>query len=796
MKVDIKLTCFHCGEICPDDEIQIGDKHFCCSGCKSVYSILNQHQLDGYYCLNETPGTTVVSGNDSKFQFLDDESIAAKIITFKNDKQTQVEFYLPSIHCSSCLWLLENLYKLNEGVLSSQVNFNDKKVNISFMHKVISLRSLAELLASIGYEPYITMQDYEQKETKTSIQTTAVKLGIAGFCFANIMLISFPEYLGLEFKDNPMLSSFLRYTNLVLSLPVLFYAAQEFFINAFASIKQKFLNIDAPIALAITITFVRSVYEIVTHTGAGYLDSMSGIVFFMLIGRSLQHKTFTNLKFNRDYKSYFPISVSVIVNGIESIKKIQDVAEGDLLKLHHQEIVPVDCMLSSKSTKIDYSFVTGENELTALNTGELIYTGGKIQDAAIEVIAIKPFSQNSFTSLWNNQVFKEAETKTASFVETISKYFSAALLIIAGLAFTYWQFTNPANAWNALTAVLIVACPCTLLLASSYTYGFIIDLFSKEGMFVKNSNTITKLQQIDQIVFDKTGTISEINQHDIQLHSSTCNENDIVSILSVIYHSSHPLSQVISKHFSNYARKEVHHIKEEAGQGIEAWFDEQYIKIGSAKFTGMPSTKSEKGSLVYFSIDGVTGGYFSVANILKSGIEEMISHLEPYQLSLVSGDNEASREQMEKIFPANATLLYHQSPQQKLEYIKSLQQQHQHVLMIGDGINDAGALKQSDIGISVVDNHFSFSPASDAILNTQKTPDLFKFIKSAKAVKKLIIGTFIYSLLYNVVGISIAVSAHMKPVIAAILMPASSISVILIAFLGTRWIHRHYLAKK
>ena len=160
MKTDIKSVCFHCGEDCQSEDICLGEKHFCCNGCKSVFSILNQHELEGYYCLNETPGSTVHAIHETKFQFLDDETIVAKIISFRNEKQTQLMFYLPQIHCSSCLWLLENLHKLHDGIISSQVNFNDKKVSISFHHKIISLRRVAELLASIGYEPHITMQDY------------------------------------------------------------------------------------------------------------------------------------------------------------------------------------------------------------------------------------------------------------------------------------------------------------------------------------------------------------------------------------------------------------------------------------------------------------------------------------------------------------------------------------------------------------------------------------------------------------------------------------------------------------
>ncbi len=796
MDTDIKKSCYHCGEDCGSETICIGDKLFCCAGCKSVYSILHQHTLDTYYCLNETPGNQRHKVFTEMFQFLDDESIAANIISFKNATQTHVTFYLPHIHCSSCLWLLENIYKLNEGIQSAKVNFNEKKITIAFEHSIISLRQVAELLASIGYEPYITLQDYEQKDKPAAHRTTAIKLGVAGFCFANIMLISFPEYLGLEFKDNPTLSSFFRHANLLLSLPVFFYAAQDFFLNAWNGFKQKILNIDTPIALAITITFIRSVFEIMSQTGAGYLDSMSGIVFFMLIGRALQQKTFTHLKFNRDYKSYFPISVTVLKNGIEQLKKIEDIHEGDLLKLHHQEIIPVDCMLSSATATIDYSFVTGENELTKLSTGALIYAGGKIQQSGIEVIAIKPFSQNSFTALWNNEAFHTVEEKSANYVDTISKYFSLILLFIASLSFLYWQAVNPANAWNSLTAVLIVACPCTLLLASSYTFGFNIAVFSKEGFFVKNSETINKLTDIDHIVFDKTGTLTALSQQDIKLLTNTCDEDEMLIVLSVLQHSSHPLSKVITTHFSSIAKKEIHFIKEVAGNGIEAWYNEMHIKIGKADFAGMPEQMNEKGSVVYFTIDKKKRGYFVVSANVKSGVEELVAQLTSYKLSLLSGDNDASAEQMKKIFPANTTILFQQSPQQKLEYIKMLQGQHQKVLMIGDGINDAGALQQSDVGISVADAAFYFSPASDAILDAQKIADLHKFIRSAKRIRKLITGTFIYSLLYNLIGITIAVTAHMKPVVAAVLMPASSISVILISYVGTQWIYKIAFLKK
>ncbi len=792
MKVQYKVSCYHCGEDCIDETIQFHNKSFCCVGCKSVYSILNQHQLDGYYCLNENPGNSFAPINEAKFQFLDDPTVADKIISFKNEKQTQVQLYLPHIHCSSCLWLLENLHKLNEGIISSQVNFGEKKVSISFYHQLLSIRKLAELLASIGYEPYITLQDYDKKSAAPKSRKTAIKLGLAGFCFANIMLISFPEYLGLEYQDNALLLTILRYTNLFLSLPIVIYGAQEFYQNAWSSLKHRFLNIDAPIALAISITFIRSVYEIVSNTGAGYLDSMSGIVFFMLIGRSLQHKTHTNLKFNRDFQSFFPISVTVIKDHAEIVTRVQDIKEEDLLELHHQEIIPIDCMLSSRAAEIDYSFVTGENEIVKLKTGELIYAGGKIMNTAVEVIAVKEFSQNSFTELWNNQIFKKSSNKHADFIDTISKYFALVLLCIAFSAFIYWQYVNPENAWNAMTAVLIVACPCTLLLASTYTFGFIIELFAEEGLFVKNPSTLININKINHIVFDKTGTLSDANQQNIKLQSQNCGQYDIDLVISALKQSTHPLSKVIANNYPGAEKFEIANIKETEGQGLEAWYCDAYIKIGKAEFIGIDEINHALGSCIYFSIDNSKTGYFEVSHIIKNGIEGLINKLKPFKLSLLSGDNVTSATQMKSLFPQGSEILFQQTPQQKLDHIKHLQAGHQVVMMVGDGINDAGALKQSDVGISIVNNSFSFSPASDAILNASQVSNLYRFIGATKDVKNLIIGTFIYSLIYNTIGISIAVSANMKPVLAAILMPASSISVILIAFVGTKWIHKKH----
>ena len=789
IETPVQTSCYHCGDNCSDRSISIAGKYFCCTGCKSVYFLLNKNNLDHYYCLNDTPGNTMKEVQPGRFRFLDEPEIANKIISFRNKERSQVTFYLPAIHCNSCLWLLENLNKVDSGILDSRVNFSNKEVTLSFLNQDLSLKQVAELLTNIGYEPHISADaDSADKDPVYSSRKAAYKLGVTGFCFANIMLISFPEYLGMKAITDPELSVFFRSVNLVLALPVVLYGAREFFRNGFYSIRQGYLNIDAPIALAIAVTFIRSLYEILSGTGAGYLDSMSGIVFFMLLGRTLQNRTYSTLCFDRDYKSYFPIAITVLEDGREAIRSIKDIKEDDLLRLHHQEIIPTDCTLSKGNAEIDYSFITGEEAREKVLKGDILYAGGKVYGTGIEAIAIKAFSQNSFTRLWNNEIFSRKKNNRKSISESISRYFSLTVFVIAAVTFLYWIGKEPSYAWKAATAVLIIACPCALLLSATFTNGYLIRYFSSEGFFVKNARTIEQLAVANYIAFDKTGTLSETRKESITTeHLSWCEKEKDVA-LSLLAQSIHPLSIALCKQFPGFRKYKIGNYREIPGMGIEAWIQDRHIKAGNAAFVTASNALEEGGSAVWVSINGVIKAHFLFSNNLRAGVKELIENLRGYKMTLISGDNTSSKIQMQHLFPKGTPLLYHQSPEQKLEYVRMLQQQGNSVLMIGDGLNDAGALQQSDIGIAVAQHSFAFSPACDAIINASAISNLHRYIQMAKKARKLIIAGFCYSACFNLAGLFFAVRAELSPVIAAILMPASSFGIMLIANAGIRLI--------
>lgn len=776
-------TCYHCGENC-DEHIHIAEKAFCCDGCKMVYEILNENDLCKYYDITKAPGIQAkgkfIKG---KYAYLDDDQVRQKLISFSNGTESRVSFHLPQMHCSSCIWLLENLHRINSPIIRSQVNFPKKEISILYNEKEISLRKIVELLDFIGYEPQIHLSDLEAKKPVAFNHKQIYKIGIAGFCFANIMMLSLPEYFSDGIIHEKGLKNYFSYIILFLSLPVFFYSASEFFVSAWKGFQSRFLNIDAPIALAILITFVRSVYEIVSGTGAGYMDSMSGIVFFMLLGRYFQNRTYDTLSFERDYRSYFPVSVILVKNEQQTVIPVSNIKVGDRICIRNNELIPADSILFKGDANIDYSFVTGESVAVQKVLGEVIYAGGKQIGTAIELEVIKEVSQSYLTQLWNNDTFKKKEDDSSSFIHTVSKYFTITLFALALGGFLFWAQNDLTRAMNALTSVLIVACPCALLLSSTFTNGNILRIFGRNKFYLKNSNAIEKLKNIDTLVFDKTGTITQNNGSIVKYEGRKLMPYNSQLLRSLVMQSTHPLSKSIFKYLEYSKPLEVKNYHEYSGKGIKANVNGVVIKLGSSDFIFGKNHGHENehnSSFVFLNIGDIHYGHFAIRNKYRKGLNELVRALEKnYTLSVLSGDNDAEKETLRTIFNNKTTLKFQQSPTDKLTYIKTLQSKKHKVAMIGDGLNDAGALKQSDIGISVSDDLNNFSPACDAILDGSRFNDLKTFIEFAKASHNIIIGSFILSLIYNVIGLWFAVSGTLSPVVAAILMPVSSISIVL-----------------
>ncbi|MBU0982910.1 MAG: heavy metal translocating P-type ATPase metal-binding domain-containing protein, partial [candidate division Zixibacteria bacterium] len=505
-----EIVCEHCGDRCRDASITMDDKPFCCTGCLTVYQLLHDNSLDDYYTIENRPGRKVLPGkHDSRFAYLDDPDVVTRLLDFDNGQMARMTFSVPQMHCASCVWLLENLYVLQKAVTSSRVDFPRREVSITWAPDQLSLRQLVEQLAVIGYEPTIRLADLDRPIRDRSIRMLYARLAVAGFAFGNVMLLSFPEYLGLDALATPAVADMFGWVNLLLALPVVAFSGWEFFRSAISGLRQRQINMDVPISLGILVLFLRSVHHIVVLGQGGYVDSLAGLVFLLLIGRLYQKKTYAALSFDRDYKSYLPLSVVRVQADGDVAVPVDRIQPGDRIRVRNRELIPADGILIDGPGRIDYSFVTGESDPVPVTCGEKVFAGGRQMGSALTLDVIKSPSQSYLMQLWTQgERVTGRGNGVISLSDRVSRIFTPTVVLLSLLAGVFWAAVDPSRMLNAMSAVLIVACPCALALSTPFTLGTISRIFGSNDFYLKDPSVVERLARVSSVVFDKTGTIT------------------------------------------------------------------------------------------------------------------------------------------------------------------------------------------------------------------------------------------------------------------------------------------------
>ena len=777
-----------------------GEDTFCCAGCLTVFELLTENGLTDFYQLSAGEDMALnrpTAGRD--FGFLDDAETRRRFVDFADERTTRVTFHLEAIHCVACVWLLENLPRLRGAIQEARVNFSRRDLAVRFDPRELKLSELAELLSSLGYEPELNLGRLDRRQTSPAQRRLYLQLGVAGFAFGNIMLFSFARYLGLEAG---VLGGLVGWLSLALAVPVVVYSAADYWRSAWRGLWQRRLVIEVPVVLGLSALFARSVWEVFSGAGEGYFDSVAGFIFFLLIGRIFQQKTYDRLSFERDYRSFFPLAVCRM-NGVrEERVPLSAIEVGDRLAIRHGELIPADAVLASGSALIDYSFVTGEAEPVAKAAGDLVYAGGRQCGGAIEVATVKPVSQSYLASLWNAEAFGDAhrerrESDFDSLTNRFSPWFTAAVIAIALVSALAWVAVDAGRAVTAFTSVLIVACPCALALAAPFALGTAQRVLGARSIYLKRPAILEKLARVDTVVFDKTGTLTTAAGECV-FAGAELNDSERTLLGAALRNSTHPNARRVAEWCGEATvSAATESFQETPGRGVVARVNGMAVLAGSAAWlrengvavSGYETTRS----VVHVAFTGQWRGAFELRSEVRPAIRELAGALRgTRRLALLSGDNEREAARFGAIFGVGTELRFNQSPGDKLDFIRSLQDAGHTVMMVGDGLNDAGALRQADVGIAVVEDTARFSPASDVILEGTRVGELARLLDFSRRSVNVVRACLAVSLGYNAAGLWFAANGTLSPVVCAVLMPLSSITVVALAsglsmLAGARW---------
>ena len=781
------VRCAHCGLVCPPGAPSEANHRFCCRGCQSVYSLLHREGLGEFYTLSPDAGVRPGPEDPKQFAFLDQPEIRAQYADFCDGRRLRATLRVPAIHCLACVWLLENLFRLELGFGASRVAFARRELAIEIDLDKLSFSRAATRLAELGYPPEFRLADLEEstQPARTRLHRHEwLRLGVAGFAFGNTMLFSLAQYLGMDASSTPGFRPLTGWLSLALAVPVVVYSAGDYWRASWLSIRQRRLAIEVPIAVGIVAIFLQSTWEVISGHGPGYFDSLAGLLFFLLIGRAFSRVAWDRLSFERDYKSFFPLAVTRRTESGDTTVVIGQLEVGDRVVLRPGDLVPADGRLLSATARIDYSFVTGEAEPVGQVRGDLLYAGGRQRDGIIEVAITKPVSQSYLTSLWDQAAFrKQRGERLDSLLNRYSPRFTAIILALAIGSALFWWPTDPARAVKAFVSVLIVACPCALALAAPFSLGTAQRMLARHRIFLRNPQVIEDLAGIDGVVLDKTGTLTKPHQGELIFHGEALTEPERQALAAMVAHSSHPVAERVRAWLgTDHGTQEVRHFREVPGAGIEATSGTHDLRLGSSTWfrdLGIALPGIESSATALLAVGGQFRGAFHWGGELRPGVEGLIRSLENrFPIWLLSGDRDREGSRWRFLFGPSTTLCFSQSPMEKLDKVRKLECDGRHILMVGDGLNDAGALRQSTVGIAVVEAIGTFSPASDVILDASSLPLLPEVLDYSKRVMRVVRICLGISTAYNLIGLTIAARGELQPVVCAILMPLSSVTVV------------------
>lgn len=757
--------CLHCDEPSPKEN------DFCCLGCKTVYHLLKEYKLDQFYHIkaNSTPffKAKPVESSKHQYHYLDDPET---IETYGQSDGQSITFFIEGIHCHACIWLIEKLPDIVDGIDESQVDISQNTVRITKKEQG-SFASAAQTLDRLGYKLHLNDHDTKQSVQEANSKASLTRLGIAAACSANIMIFSIAIYAGLD----GTLKTVFEWLSAVLMIPILGYCSAPFFKSAYSSIKMAHMNIDIPIALALSLGSIMSISNLILGHGETYFDSLAMFVFLVL---SVRHIFLTSYQ-NLDYQS--ALSSSIIVHESQKIVgntivtvPTKSLNPGDIIQVASGNTIPVDGTMNTNG-HIDVHILTGESDPIKKTPGDDILAGMKNIGNAITVVVEKTGKDTRLGSLIQ-QIQSTEKPQLVLIADRVAHWFLLITISLAVGIFLWHGYIGMDihTGLQSALALIVLACPCALSLATPLAYALSMTSASTNGICIQSSSALENLTHIKTIFFDKTGTLTKGQLEVNQLIQYIKNDSIIDLLYSLEESSKHPIASAIRRYCLSQKKTiqalALDTIDEKIGTGIFAQNQNKHYKlIGSSKSldtvgTAVALYENDQLMAEIFLDDQLVDEAASVINTLKQ---------KGYSIGILSGDQAPYVKKVQTQLGID-TAHWQLSPEDKVTFVKNTP----NVLMIGDGANDSQAMLNADVSIAVQGSFESSLRASDIYFISKNLLNITTVLALANKTKRVILGNFILSLSYNTLGIILVMLGYIHPLIAAILMPISSLTVI------------------
>ena len=795
------VACAHCGLAVPAAEVDSAvPRQFCCEGCRAVWAILHEHGLERYYALREGAAPAPAPATDRLYAELDDPGFQGRACRPEPGGLLSTELYLEGVHCGACVWLVEKLPGLVPGVAEARLDLPRSQARVVWDPRTVPLSGIAQRLGSLGYTPHPCRGLAAQAARRREDRAMLARIGLAGAVAANVMGIAFALYGGMLDGMEPEFAAFFRWASLLLTVPSLIWGGGVFFRSAWSALSARTLGMDLPISIGLLAGFLHGVVNTVRGGGEVYFDSVTALIFLLLSGRYLQRRQQRSAGDAAELAaSLYPTSARLLEDGRVREVPLETLAPGVLVEVRAGDLVPADGVIVTGRSTVDLSLLSGESAPQGVRAGDRVHAGTLNVASRLEV-RVERTGEETRVGRLMALVEEHARRRApiAQLADRISGRFVAVVLTLAAITFAVWARIDPSRALDHAAALLIVTCPCALGLATPLAVSAAIGQAARAGFLVKGGDVLEKLTRPGRMWLDKTGTLTEGRVTLVRWHGD---ESVKPLVVAAEAHSSHPLARAFLRALGEPPVGACVEIRETHGGGVEATVDGRRLVVGSPEFVigraggtsgaPAPALAATVGALagegltpVLVAVDGHVAAAAGFGDPLRADASAALDRVRAlgWRPGILSGDDaRIARAAGDRLGLDAPDCRGGVTPEDKLRAVLASAAEGP-VVMIGDGVNDAAALAAATVGIAVAGGAEAALTAADVFVVRPDVGRIAQLLDGARRTMWVVRRNLLFSLGYNVIGVTLAMTGVLNPLVAAILMPLSSLTVILSSY--------------